>query len=165
MKNKSLLLQWEPILVYLNISWTLEYLAIRSMCMCAKSLQSFWIFATLWTITCQASLSMGFSREEYWSGLPCPPPGDLPDPGIKPMSLVSPALAGRLFTTEPLGIPLNQPPPPPLGCQRSLPSHGWRWAQGIQSPPSSQLLLPEAFPILLPKDPTHLRSWVMESLE
>ena len=42
---------------------------------------------------------MGFSRQEYWNGLPCPPPGDLPDPGIKPMSLMSPALVGRFFTT------------------------------------------------------------------
>ena len=46
----------------------------------------------------QAPLSMGFSRQEYWSGLPFPPPGDLPNPGIKPASLMSPALAGRSFT-------------------------------------------------------------------
>ena len=47
----------------------------------------------LWTVAHQAPLSMGFSRQEYWSGLPCPPPGDLPDPGIKPMSLaLSPVL-------------------------------------------------------------------------
>ena len=46
-----------------------------------------WLCATLWTIACQASLSMGFSRQEYWSGLPCPPPGDCPDPGIEPMFL------------------------------------------------------------------------------
>ena len=46
-----------------------------------------WLFATLWTAAHQAPLSMGFSRQEYWSGLPCPPPGDLPDPGIKPLSL------------------------------------------------------------------------------
>ena len=44
---------------------------------------------------------MGFSRQEYWSGLPCPPPGDLPNPGIEPVSLVCPALAGGFFTTEP----------------------------------------------------------------
>ena len=48
----------------------------------------------------QAPLSMEFSRQEYWSGLPCPPPGDLPDSGIEPMSLMSPALAGRFFTTS-----------------------------------------------------------------
>ena len=58
------------------------------------------LFATPWTVACQAHLSMGFSRQEYWSGLPCPPPGDLPDPGIKPMSLTSPALAGGFFTTN-----------------------------------------------------------------
>ena len=45
------------------------------------------LFATPWTIAHQAPLSMGFSRQEYWSGLPCPPPGDLPNPGIKPVSL------------------------------------------------------------------------------
>ena len=43
---------------------------------------------------------MGFTRQEYWSGLPCPSPGDLPDPEIEPASLMSPALAGRLFTTR-----------------------------------------------------------------
>ena len=57
--------------------------------------------ATPWTVARQAPLSMGFSRQEYWSGLPCPPSGDLPDPGIEPASLASPALVGRFFTTEP----------------------------------------------------------------
>ena len=61
---------------------------------------------------CQAPLSMGFSRQEYWSGLPCPTPGDLPDPGIEPESLTSPALAGRFFTTsatwEPKVVSLRQ---------------------------------------------------------
>ena len=56
--------------------------------------------ATLWTLAHQAPLSMGFSRHEHWSGLPCPPPGDLPDPGIKPSSLVSPWLAGGFLTTS-----------------------------------------------------------------
>ena len=58
------------------------------------------LFATLWTVAHQAPLSMGFSRQEYWSGLPCLPPGDLPDPGIEPGSLMSPALAGGFFTTS-----------------------------------------------------------------
>ena len=57
-------------------------------------------FATPWTVALQAPLSMGFSRQECWSGLPCPPPGDLPDPGIEPESLKSPALVGKLFTTS-----------------------------------------------------------------
>ena len=58
------------------------------------------LFVTLWIVACQAPLSMGFSRQEYWSGLPCPLPGDLPYPGIEPASLMSPALAGGLFTTS-----------------------------------------------------------------
>ena len=58
------------------------------------------LFATLWTVACHAPLSVGFSRQEYWSGLPCPPPGDLPDPGTEPLSLTSPALAGCFFTTS-----------------------------------------------------------------
>ena len=53
-----------------------------------------------WTVVCQAPLSMGFSRREYWSGWPCPLSGDLPDSGIENVSLTSPALAGRFFTTS-----------------------------------------------------------------
>ena len=56
--------------------------------------------ATPWTVTYRASLSMGFSRQEYWSGLPCLPPGDLPYPGIESESLMSPRLAGGFFTTS-----------------------------------------------------------------
>ena len=56
--------------------------------------------ATPWTVACQAPLSLGFSRQEYWSGLLCPPPGDFSDPGIEPASLVSPALKGGFFTTS-----------------------------------------------------------------
>ena len=56
------------------------------------------LFATVWTVARQAPLSMGFSRQEYWSGLPFASPGDLPDPGIKPASLMSPTLAGGFFT-------------------------------------------------------------------
>ena len=58
------------------------------------------LFVTLGTIARQASLSMGFSRHEYWSELPCPPPGDLPNLGIKPVPLMSPVLSGRFFTTS-----------------------------------------------------------------
>ena len=53
-----------------------------------------------WTVAHEAPLSVGFSRQEYWSGLPCPPPGDLPYPGIEPVSFTSPALAGGFFTTS-----------------------------------------------------------------
>ena len=56
------------------------------------------LFATPWAVARQAPLSVEFSGQEYWSGLPCPPPGNLPDPGIEPVSLTSPALAGGFFT-------------------------------------------------------------------
>ena len=60
------------------------------------------LFATPWTVAYQASPSMGFSRQEYWSGLPFPSPGDLPDPGIEPGS---PALEADALTSEPPGKP------------------------------------------------------------
>ena len=69
--------------------------------MCACMLSHFscvWLCMPLWTITCQVPLSMGFSRQEYWSELLFPPPGDLYNSGIEPMSLTSPALAGRFLT-------------------------------------------------------------------
>ena len=73
------------------------------------------LFAISWTVACQAPLSMGFSGQVSWSGLPCLPPGDLPDPGIKPASLMSPALAGGFFTTsatwEALNVHSNQSVP------------------------------------------------------
>ena len=59
-------------------------------------------FATPWTVACQAPLSLGYCRQEYWSRLPFPSPGDLPDPEIEAMS---PALAGKFFTTGPRGKP------------------------------------------------------------
>ena len=61
-------------------------------CVCAQSLSRVWVFATQWTVAHQAPLSMGFSRQEYWSRLRFLPPGDLPNPGIKPTSPASPAL-------------------------------------------------------------------------
>ena len=57
-------------------------------------------FATLWAVAQQAPLSIGFSWQEWWSGLPFPPPGELPNPRIEPVSFKSPALAGRQFTTN-----------------------------------------------------------------
>ena len=68
--------------------------------MCAQSCP---VFATPWTVARQAPLSMGFPRQEYWSGLPFPSPGDLPNPGIKPRSPAS--LAGGFYTTMPPGKP------------------------------------------------------------
>ena len=65
------------------------------------------LFAAPWTVACQAPPSVGFSRQEYWSRLFFPSPGDLLGPGIKPTSHVSPALAGGFFTIEPPGKPLT----------------------------------------------------------
>ena len=59
------------------------------------------LLAILWTIVCQAPLSMGFFRQEYWSGLPCPPPGNLSNPGLEPKSPVSPVLQADSLPTEP----------------------------------------------------------------
>ena len=67
-----------------------------------KSLSRVWLFATPWTVDYQASLSMGFSRQEYWSGLPFPSPGDLPNPGIEPRS---PTLQADALPSEPPGKP------------------------------------------------------------
>ena len=74
--------------------------------LCARTLSHFSrvrLFATPWTTARQAPLSVGFSQQEYWSGLPFPTPGYLPHPGIIPTTLTSLAMAGRFFTTEPPG--------------------------------------------------------------
>ena len=73
--------------------------------MCVKSLSCVCLFVIPWTVACQALLSMGFPRQEYWSALPFPTPGDLPDPGIEPASFMTLVLAGRFFTTVPYGKP------------------------------------------------------------
>ena len=66
-----------------------------------------WLFVVLWTIAHQGSLSVGFSRQDYWSRLPFPSPGDLPKPGIKPVSPAFPALQVDFFTAEPPGKPVT----------------------------------------------------------
>ena len=76
---------------------------LRVCCACSLSCVS--LFVTPCTIAHEAPQSMEFSRQEYWSGSPFPPPGDLPNAGIEPTSSVSPALAGGFFTTEPPGKP------------------------------------------------------------
>ena len=74
------------------------------MCACILScFRLFQFFVTLWTAACQAPLSMGFPRQEYWSGLPFPPLGDLPDRGTEPTSPASPALQAGSLSTEPPG--------------------------------------------------------------
>ena len=70
------------------------------LCACRHIFSCVQLCAMLWTVARQAPLSMGFSRQEYWSGLPFPSPGDFPDPGIKPMCLMSLALTSSFFTTS-----------------------------------------------------------------
>ena len=72
--------------------------------LCVRLLSCFsrvWLLKTLWTVARQVSLSKGFSRQEYWSRLPCPPPGGLPDPRIKPTSPMSPILQVDSLSAEP----------------------------------------------------------------
>ena len=74
--------------------WFSLSVCVLSHCCCV------WLFVTLWTAAQRAPLSMGFSRQEYWNGLPCARPGDLPHPGIESVFFMSPSLAGRFFTTS-----------------------------------------------------------------
>ena len=80
-----------------------ELLQVPRACIHDQSLSRVWLFDTLQAEPCLAPVSKEFSGQEYWSELPFPPPGVLTEPGIKPMSLVSPA--SRFFTTEPPGKP------------------------------------------------------------
>ena len=82
------------ILIQLAVPEIIVYLYV---CVYVQMLSRVWLFVTLWTVAHQAPLSMEFSRQEYGSWLPFPPPGDLPDPGIKLASLASPTLAGGFF--------------------------------------------------------------------
>ena len=92
---------------YIRICHTNKFDNLELDVYCGIVLNCILLFATPWTVAHQAPLSMEFSRQEYWSGLPFPTPGHLPDPGIKPTSLESPALAGGFLTTEPLGKPYH----------------------------------------------------------
>ena len=94
MATHASILAWE-------ISWTQEPGRLQSIPIHFSCVQ---LFVTLWTIAHQALLSVGFSRQEYWSGLPFPSPGDSPDPGIKPGS---PALQADSLSFEPPGKPIS----------------------------------------------------------
>ena len=83
----------------------LDWAAEQQQFACVKSLSLVWLFTTPWTVAHQVPLFMGLLRREYWSGLPLPPPEDLPNPGTKPVSPASPATAGGCFTTETPGKP------------------------------------------------------------
>ena len=107
----------------------------RLGCMCDKLIQSCpTLFATLWTVARQAPVSMEFSRQEHWSGWPCPPPGNLPDPGIASTYLMFPAWADVLFTTSNTWeVPKvgDRCPKAFRGSAALLPS--WFWVSGLQN--------------------------------
>ena len=114
------------------------YLCVRiCVCMHAHVLSCFshiQFCATSWTVACQASLSMGFSRQECWDGLQCPPPGDLPNPGIEPTSLTYPALAGRFFTTSATWEALQRQPACVLSCFSRVRLCATLWTVAYQAP-------------------------------
>ena len=129
-------------------------ISLRHACMLSR-FSCVQLFATPWTVVCQAPLSMGFSSEESWSGWPLPPPGDLPDPGIEPSSLTTPALAGEFFTTSAISVnPLTKQWEPWFAeeQQRSeiTPSRAKLDGGGGQSPPQ---IVPSAHSPSLPEAP------------
>ena len=94
-------LRWETKACLPNLPCPMTWPFTLTTIKCAQFLSHVRLFVTPWTVARQAPLTMGFPRQEYWSRLPFSPPGDLPDPGIEPMSPASPTLADGLFTTEP----------------------------------------------------------------
>ena len=118
----SCVLALEPWLQFALL--TRAYPSVLFACMRVCILSCVPLFGTPWTVAHQAPLFMGFTRQEYWSGVPFPPPGDLPSPGTE---LASSALADRFFTTEPLGKPFflqtlcyPHPLPPPTRTSSNL---------------------------------------------
>ena len=85
---------------WINRMWSIHTIEYLCVCLHAHTCAQPCLTVIPWTIALQAPLFMGFSRQEYWSGLPFPSPGDLPNCGTEPSSLMSPALAGRFFATS-----------------------------------------------------------------
>ena len=103
---------WDSDLMYISLQQERTYCIVQL-------LSHIWLFKPTWTIALQAPLSMGISREEYWSGLPFPSPWGLPGPGVKP---VPPALRDGFFTTEPPGKPQNKEIPLTERKKKSFPT-------------------------------------------
>ena len=112
---------WDPILPIQDI-WV-QSLLVHTILSCFNHVQ---LCVTLWTTAYQAPLSMGFSRQEYWSGLPCPPPEDLPNPGIEPKTLMSFYLHWQVGS-----LPLA-PPGKPQSLVRELETTCRNWNQHSQ---------------------------------
>ena len=121
------------------LNLTVQHFGSYSDCMLLSRFSSVWLFATQWTVACKAPLSMGFSRQEYYSGLPCPPPGDLPDP--RDRTCVS-CIAGGFFTTEPSRKPKSPRGLVKTDCRTSslglLIQSFWGRGQGCTNPTGSR---------------------------
>ena len=117
--------------VCMCIFWIIDNVSLGSYVCMLNRFSRVQLFETLWTLVYQASLSRGFSRQEYWSGLPFPSPGDLPDPGIEPTSLIPPALADGFFTTSAAGKARCL-------CGEGLISESHRGTRCIRAPPMRQ---------------------------
>ena len=105
----------------------MEFVVIYCSIVCVLSCFSpVQLFLTPWTVAHQAPLSMGFSRQEYWKGLPFPSPGDLPNPGIEPAALMPPASADGFFTTS-----------APPGKPSYSPSRNLTQEEQVEDPPTS----------------------------
>ena len=98
------------------------------------------LFVTLRTVARQAPLPMGLSRQEYWSGLPCPPPRDLPDPGAEPTSPTSPELAGRFFTTPATECSFQNASPIWLSLLKPVSGFSRSWDEDQSANQASQVL-------------------------
>ena len=124
-------------------------------CVWAQLLSCIWLLGTPWTVAHQAPLSMGFSRQEYWSGFPFPTSRDLLDPGMEPVSLPSPSLAGR-FTTVPPGKPiyiiptLQGPKDQACPCLTPQQSHWLSWGSSFPTPSCLEPFLCQLFPLQMP---------------
>ena len=99
LKIKSHMFMHQEIFFFWFFSTVSKPFLAYVLCAVLSRFRCVWLFATVRTVAHQAPLSMALSSQEHWSGLPCPPPGDLPDPEVKPISY-TPALAGRFFTTN-----------------------------------------------------------------
>ena len=127
------------VFIYENSSLSSLSACSLTLCVCIIScFRCFRVFVTLWVVACQAPLSMGFSRQEYWSRLAWPPPGDLPNPENEPVPFASSALQVDSLSTEPPGKPIlsysmphkcqrPQPPWPPGPMSSSQPDHHATW--------------------------------------
>ena len=122
-----------------EVPWSCMCLAPSPSTRCVLAVQSGPIFATPGAIACQAPLSMGFSKQEYWSGLPFPAPGNLLDPEIKPNPFLSPVLAGASFTTEPPGKPSSTKYQLPIHKIRAGVHHSYAPLQDATKPSKARL--------------------------